>query len=500
MATCLQFNPSQAVSHPLGVKPNGNLFFCENMSEQVEHRKKSLGAFFSVLSEELLVDILSYSNAIDLVTISGVSKHMLAYSFHVDLWRDLYWSMPSRCELKSSWRDSVIDSLRQGSLREVKRQRTEPSEIYPVLSNVFSDLLYSPYRSSGLVPTNAWIQRENIDRVDYRSLKDFVDKYERKNTPVIITGFVDSEWNDAVAKWRNGPIEKLAPGNPEMECGAFKFSLEEYAAYIASGLYRLDESPIFIFDTKTFSKSKDFQDMYTKIPFFGDDLFDLLSGEFRPDNAWLLVGPPGASSKWHVDPNSTSAWNAVIKGEKKWILLPPHLGPPPGVEVSSDGFAVRQPLTLTDWLDGGFYADTYRQFAGRGLVEATCREGEIMYVPRGWWHCVRNSGDDITIAITQNYAAECAVDHVRRFLKQYAHCVSGVPQNVRARLWIEFDRNLREKRPELINGDITINEEQVDACGDDVSDNESCCGGEQVSFSFWDHFTTGTKSLNFERN
>lgn len=43
---------------------------------------------------------------------------------------------------------------------------------------------------------------------------------------------------------------------------------------------------------------------------------------------WLIIGPARSGSSFHKDPNGTSAWNAVIKGSKKWLLFPPDVTPP----------------------------------------------------------------------------------------------------------------------------------------------------------------------------
>ena len=49
-----------------------------------------------------------------------------------------------------------------------------------------------------------------------------------------------------------------------------------------------------------------------------------------------LQGPERSGSSFHKDPNSTCAWNAVLRGAKKWILYPPHVTPP-GKPVSGKG-------------------------------------------------------------------------------------------------------------------------------------------------------------------
>ena len=120
----------------------------------------------------------------------------------------------------------------------------------------------------------------------------------------------------------------------------------------------------------------------------------------RPDNRWLIVGPAMSGSNWHIDPNSTCAWNAVVTGAKKWILLNPQDGPPPGVHPSEDGTDVAAPVSLPEWFMN-FYGVLKRE--KRRVWEGVCRAGEIVFVPHGWWHCVLNLED--SIAITQNYVS-----------------------------------------------------------------------------------------------
>jgi oxalate decarboxylase/phosphoglucose isomerase-like protein (cupin superfamily) len=491
----LRFSPGSSVRHPLGVKPEGNIFLAENVEQVFREKRESLGPYFASLRDDtLILSVMSFMDGGDLLTLGCTSKYFAGFANHVDLWRDLFWETrdeKEKIEFASTWKETWINIVggKRGEVSVKKVRRDEEDIAHPLnLPSVFSDVLYNPYRASGLVPTRAWLGTDNVERVYVSGLTraEFEAQFERHNKPVILTGVVEN-WQ-ANSQWNT--VEKLVTrfeNDIPLACGPVNLRMSEYQSYISSGIWRTDEIPYFVFDTTGFTSSgltREY-DLGPLHAVLSSDLYDLLPAPYRPEHAWLLVGPPGASSKWHVDPNSTSAWNAVIVGAKKWIMLPPHLGPPPGVEASGDGFAVRQPLTLTEWLEG-FYEETKSRY-GDKLIECTCNAGEVMYVPRGWWHCVRNIGPEpVTIAVTQNYVPESHVQHVRQFLKKYAHCVSGVDQQYRSSLWKEFDAVLRVHRPDVVVNDIPDEEEG------DERENDSC---EPVSF--WGSF--GGRSLNFER-
>ena len=96
-------------------------------------------------------------------------------------------------------------------------------------------------------------------------------------------------------------------------------------------------------------------------------------------------GPAVEESELSADP-ARSAWNAVIKGAKYWIVFPSSdtAGPPPGVFVSADQSEVTSPLSIAEWLLG-FHAEARR---AKGCLEGICYEGEVLHVPSGKQGCL----------------------------------------------------------------------------------------------------------------
>jgi hypothetical protein len=177
---------------------------------------------------------------------------------------------------------------------------------------------------------------------------------------------------------------------------------------------------------------------------FGTDMFAVL-GSQRPDHRWLIVGPERSGSTFHKDPNATSAWNAVIRGSKYWIMFPSSssLPPPPGVYVSADQSEVTSPLSIAEWLLG-FHTEAR---ATPGCKEGICGEGEVLHVPSGWYHLVLNL--EPSIAVTQNFVPRRRVGAVLQFLRDQKQSISGFGEDVEDPYALFIER-LRDSDPELL--------------------------------------------------
>jgi hypothetical protein len=209
------------------------------------------------------------------------------------------------------------------------------------ISGYYSDYLFSSFRCSS-IPIRKLVRahaKENIERRSNLSIEDFKRQYAMPNKPVILTDIV-SKW-PAFRKWNREYLIQHS-GNRPYQAEAVQINFKEYVSYLtqcksSSGCF--EESPLYLFD-KNFANLSQFADDFEVPKYFSDDLFQVL-GNQRPDYQWLIVGPERSGSTFHVDPNSTSAWNAILKGSKKWILFPPHVIPP-GVYPSKDGSEVKK--------------------------------------------------------------------------------------------------------------------------------------------------------------
>lgn len=250
---------------------------------------------------------------------------------------------------------------------------------------------------------------------------------------------------------QSGPRDKSAPTLVDTPYTVTRVGPHTFSAIADDGDSTFDpyavpdESPFYLFDASfaddphaslEWRVPKFFQQLSTTaadassqydMSAVRSDLFSLL-GLLRPDHRWIIAGPARSGSGWHKDPNGTSAWNAVLSGRKAWMLLPPHITPP-GVYVSQDEAEVTAPLSIAEWLLD-FATETRRLYGpeapraeDRVLLEGVCEEGQVLYVPSGWWHLVINLEE--SVALTQNFVSPAELAIVLDFMKNKADQLSG---------------------------------------------------------------------------
>lgn len=376
-----------------GVQPLGNLLFNSTIHNA---RDTGLGVL-TIFSDEIILDILGLLDAKELGHLALVSKALYVFTNQEPLWRDLVLEqLKGTFTFQGSWRSTFIAAHWPSALHKGVTFK---------VSNFYSDYLFQSWLCAHIEMKQEWLEVDNIERRERLSLEDFISCYEEPNKPVLICDGLDT-W-PALKKWDREFLCNIA-GDVEFAVGPVEMKLRDYFLYADSVK---EERPLYLFDPKFGEKVPALVEDYEIPIYFKEDLFSLL-GKERPDYRWLIVGPARSGSSFHIDPNSTSAWNAVVRGSKKWILFPPDVVPP-GVHPSPDGAEVASPVSIMEWFMN-FYGETKKW--KKRPVECICRAGEVIFVPNGWWHLVINLED--SIAITQNYVSRRNLLNVLDFLRR----------------------------------------------------------------------------------
>lgn len=435
----------------VSILPVGNLLGADAAAFH-QRRRASLG-HFSVLSDALIVAILdtlattstsaeARGAARALCHFSEASTCTHAMSSDDDLWRRLAFSVhaiPELCAVPfhGSWRNTLLHAL-------CTRTRTRTGNaIVQAPPSYYSDILFHKRRCRLALIDDAWVAYDDVPRVPAStvSVDEFRQRFEMPRRPVILTGLATG-W-EASKSWTVDALQARL-GDTALNAGGFSFTFDQYVRYV-SHIHRHDDQALYIFDKNFAAKAPHLARDYKPPHFFAQDLFSVLGGDGeRPDYRWLIIGPARSGSSFHKDPNATSAWNAAVRGRKKWVFFPPDVTPP-GVSPTSDGSNVTCPLSIVEWFIN--YYDRAAVLDSGGL-EATLNPGEIMFVPRGWWHCVLNL--DFSIAITQNFVTEVNVRSVVQWLHEHPDQISGCNSAAQVqRLISNFPKLVVQKHPHL---------------------------------------------------
>eukprot|EP00127_Corallochytrium_limacisporum_P000554 Clim_evm10s18 gene=Clim_evmTU10s18 len=441
-------------SHPFGIKPLGNVYDIGGPAVALRRRRESLGAL-AVLSDELLVEILGLlDNGQDMAQFMEASKYCYAYGGQEDLWRNLNFMNDGQTLGRfiyspPNWRHTYIHRYTRHQLQKQnvsERKSVDEQEVIERCSycrtgsqslaratadDLCSRLLFTPWHYASLALSTNWRggAYDKIPKVKGLSVEEFHSRYGQPNKPVVLQDAMD-EWaikeswavdGSAIVSENNASKSWLETYAKEVlfEAEGAQIALADFLTYSRTCI---EESPLYLFCKDFIKRAPKMAEGWEVPPYFRRDLFAVL-GERRPDYRWLIVGPARSGSTFHKDPNATSAWNAVVKGRKLWVMFPPSVKAPPGVIPSEDGSNVSTPLSVLEWFDQ-YYPLCADLPPHEQPIECICEEGELMFIPHGWWHAVLNL--DFSIALTQNYVDEHNLANVLHFLRHQKNAISGL--------------------------------------------------------------------------
>ncbi|GAB5588531.1 hypothetical protein Unana1_03431 [Umbelopsis nana] len=296
---------------------------------------------------------------------------------------------------------------------------------------------------------------DTVDRIDGLTVskEGFIEKYERPELPVVILNLTkgwpaEQNWNRENLLRQYGS-QTFKVGEDDDENNVY-VKMKHFFHYIDNDS-RIDDSPLYIFDSgfekwgrgkKNKSKTSSVKsstssesssrpskraklentekkqrrtllDDYQVPHYFSDDLFHYAGEKRRPPYKWFVMGDARSGTGIHTDPLGTSAWNALLKGHKRWAMFPP--GTPKDI--------IDPPMKPYDHEAVSWFATVFPKFTKRddpedprslgqklGMIEVLQRPGETIFVPTGWAHVVMNL--DFTIAITQNFCSATNIENV----------------------------------------------------------------------------------------
>jgi len=235
--------------------------------------------------------------------------------------------------------------------------------------------------------------------------RDFFINYELTRTPVLIKGAMPTMLKNP---WTREYIGSKCP-NATIELSKYHSMSNNWANLVEGEVVTLTEflsfnasqtNGSFIFDWPLPINCPQVMDDFTMPKYFANDFLQIVEYEDLRDS-WpsLFIAHKGTHSGLHIDAFGSHFWMLMLSGHKHWRFVDRE----------------EAPLLYPNYDSDNFFADIYKpnyekfpllRFAT--VYETILEAGDLLFVPAGTPHQVRNLDDNM--AISGNYIDQSNVD------------------------------------------------------------------------------------------
>lgn len=259
-----------------------------------------------------------------------------------------------------------------------------------------------------------------IERVARISQDRFVKDYLRRNQPVILTDLIDhwparKSWSFESFSQLGADVEVYLEVGNVMQ-GEANFVPVKFGDYIRS-----------ILDSRNRDANREGESSERAVPYLSifdifhffpqlksDVDFSLLRSQKVLNYSAAFLGPRGTVTGLHFDWADNTL--AQIRGHKAITLVSPDQSPLLYRSEKFDLLAVSSSVDIDHYDRGRFPL-----FERAKLQQATLHEGEMLFIPRGWWHHIRSLSPSITVSNFGFDARQLVVDGARLFSRYLMH-------------------------------------------------------------------------------
>lgn len=237
---------------------------------------------------------------------------------------------------------------------------------------------------------------KQIKRIATPTFESFIQNYYSRNLPVILTNAID-HWS-ALRKWSPQYFKRIV-GNKQIEVqfnreqdplferNSIQHKTQMQMSDLVDLIEATEHSNNFYMTTNNAqanksSLSKLFQDI--------GDFHNFTDHKQYTERSFIWFGPQGAFTPLHHD--LTNNFLVQIYGRKKITLFPalqtPHL---------YNDVAVFSKIANPNQVEANLSFPALKQTS---RIECILNEGESLFIPLGWWHCVESLDIAISVSFT----------------------------------------------------------------------------------------------------